>query len=535
MKRAIIYGRVSTRRQADDGLPIESQLDHCRSKASALGSVVLREFVDGGISGTTDKRPAFQDALNYCAVHQVDYFICWSSSRFARNHLDAGNYKGVLDGYGTRLVYSSTEVDIRTDDGWFMDAISAVIDERYSRQVASDTRRSMVKNARDGFFCGGRVPFGYAVVPDGKRRRLAPHPVEGRLVERIFNMALSGAMGAKAIAMQLNRDGLSQRGKPWAKNNVANLLENEVYMGMIVFNRTNHRTRKVNPPQDWVRVQSHEPLVSAEQFADAQQAIADRAPSRVGGTPRSMYVFAGLLKCGACGASLRLMNGTSRNGTRYDYYGCGAHLGGTKRCSFKNERAELFDQWMLGELVNMVLTPERMVGIIEKAKAQRLEWVQERDGRRIGLVKELREAEGARSKLFSLLEMHGQGAPNLGDLTPRLRELNARIKKVESALVTLEDEPISPGDLPDIAPEEAAAELRAVILGCADVKRLRAFVSEFVESIAVDGDQCTVAYKPDCVVRMAAGNPVRSDVLWLPDKSTLRTEKVVIRRVRQVA
>ena len=104
MKRAIIYARVSTKRQADDGLPVESQIDHCRGKAEALGCAVAKVFTDGGISGTTDRRPAFQDALNYCAVMDVDYFITWSSSRFARNHLDAGHYKGVLAKYGTRLV-----------------------------------------------------------------------------------------------------------------------------------------------------------------------------------------------------------------------------------------------------------------------------------------------------------------------------------------------------------------------------------------------------------------------------------------------
>ena len=53
MKRAIIYARVSSKRQADDGLPIESQLDRCRAKAEALGAEVLREFVDGGIIART--------------------------------------------------------------------------------------------------------------------------------------------------------------------------------------------------------------------------------------------------------------------------------------------------------------------------------------------------------------------------------------------------------------------------------------------------------------------------------------------------
>jgi Resolvase, N terminal domain len=42
-KRAIIYARVSSKRQADDGLPIESQLDRCRAKAMALGAEVVRD------------------------------------------------------------------------------------------------------------------------------------------------------------------------------------------------------------------------------------------------------------------------------------------------------------------------------------------------------------------------------------------------------------------------------------------------------------------------------------------------------------
>lgn len=515
MKRAVIYARVSTRRQADDGLPVESQLEHCRAKAQALGAAVAREFVDGGISGTTDRRPAFQDALNYCAVHEVDYFICWSSSRFARNHLDAGNYKGVLARYGTRLVYSSTEVDLRTDDGWFIDAIGSVIDERYSRQVASDTRRSMLKNARDGFFGGGRVPYGFVTVPDGKRKRLAAHPTEGPVVERIFRYALGG-LGAKWVAMRLNEEGLSMRGRAWSKNTISTILKNEVYMGMIVFNRTNSRTRKPNPVSDWVKVRSHAPIVDPDQFAAVQEGMADRAPTRVGGTPRSQRVFVGLLKC-ACGAPLRITNGTSRNGDRYDYYTCSARYSGASKCPSKSERADLFDDWMIGALVDMVLTPDRMAGIIEQAKAQRLEWVQERGGRRVGLVAELRETEAARSKLFGVLELHGKDTPNLGDLTRRLRELNARLKRVEDALADLEAEPVAPDQMPVIDPVEAVRQMREVITGCEDPRRLRAFVGEFVEAITVQPDKVQVAYKPELVVRMHAGQPVRSEVMWLPD------------------
>ena len=89
-KAAIIYARVSTLAQAEEELPIESQLEVCRRKAAELDAVVLREFVDAGISGRTDQRRAFQDALAFCRMNRVDYFVVWNTARFARVVLGPG-------------------------------------------------------------------------------------------------------------------------------------------------------------------------------------------------------------------------------------------------------------------------------------------------------------------------------------------------------------------------------------------------------------------------------------------------------------
>jgi site-specific DNA recombinase len=160
MPTAIVYVRVSTVRQADDGLPVESQIEQCQAKAASLGARVLKVFRDDGISGRTSKRAGFEAAIDFCERQRVDLFICWSTSRFARNRLDAAVYKRLLEKMGTRLVYASQEFGAG-DDGWLAEAITEVIDEQYSRQIAKDTRRSMAKNAADGFWNGGRVPYGF--------------------------------------------------------------------------------------------------------------------------------------------------------------------------------------------------------------------------------------------------------------------------------------------------------------------------------------------------------------------------------------
>lgn len=527
MKRAVIYARVSTKRQADDGLPVESQVAHCREKAAALKANVARVFIDGGVSGSTDRRPAFQDALNYCAVMEVDYFITWASSRFARNHLDAGHYKGMLERYGTRLIYSSTDVDIRTDDGWFIDALGSVIDERYSRQVASDTRRSMLKAARDGFFLGGRVPFGYVAVPEGKRKRLAVHPTEGATVRQIFASALRG-MGAKMLALQLNGAGLTLRGQPWAKNTVAYILRNEVYAGRTVFNRTSRGGRE-NPPEDWVRVQSHEALVAGEDFDRVGATMKDRQPMNVGGQPRSHFAFVGLLKCGLCGSSLQTSSGTGRSKV-YHYYGCRGHLSGKNRCTLKRVRADLWDEWMLAELLDQVMKPERMAGIIEEAKLHRLDQAKERANQRAAIVSELRVAERARTNLYGVLELHGQDAPNLKDLTPRLRTLNERVKALEAQLIAMENAPLSTDSDLDLNPEEVAQALRGIVLECQDAKKVRAFLGTFVKEITVGESEVVVDYLPECLVRADAHTRVHSGDIWLPELGTLRTARIRIER-----
>jgi len=117
MKRAVIYARVSTDRQAEEGLSIDSQIQSCRARADALGATVMHVFRDEGISGATDARPGFRAAINRCSLGDVQYLICWSSSRFARDQHDAITYKRELAASRTKLVYAQGQIDLDTHDG----------------------------------------------------------------------------------------------------------------------------------------------------------------------------------------------------------------------------------------------------------------------------------------------------------------------------------------------------------------------------------------------------------------------------------
>ncbi|MBV7454346.1 zinc ribbon domain-containing protein [Acidovorax sp. sif1233] len=242
----------------------------------------------------------------------------------------------------------------------------------------------------------------------------------------------------------------------------------------------------------------------------------DRNPANVGGQPRSHFAFTGMLRCGLCGASLQTCSGTGR-GRTYHYYGCRNALSGKRGCSFSRVRTELFDEWMLGELLDQVLTPARMGDIIEQAQASRGEWARERDGRRTALVSELRATEKARSNLYGILEMHGKDAPNLGDLTLRLRELNERVKALEGSLLDLENEPVTVSDMNDVDPADAAEVLRGIVMDCTDPKKLREFLGAFVKEVTVGVNEVVVDYHPECLVRLDNRTRVHSASKWLLD------------------
>jgi len=80
MKRIAIYARVSTTDQSTD-----SQLLDLRRYVSERGWNSFKEYVDEGISGTKDSRPALNELMNDAKKRRFDVVLVWRFDRFARS------------------------------------------------------------------------------------------------------------------------------------------------------------------------------------------------------------------------------------------------------------------------------------------------------------------------------------------------------------------------------------------------------------------------------------------------------------------
>ena len=77
--RAAIYARVSTLDQT-----AENQVTELRQYIKVRGWTV-QEYVDEGVSGSTEQRPALDKLLRDARRRRFDVLVCWRLDRLGRN------------------------------------------------------------------------------------------------------------------------------------------------------------------------------------------------------------------------------------------------------------------------------------------------------------------------------------------------------------------------------------------------------------------------------------------------------------------
>lgn len=216
--RAALYMRVSTGRQAESDLSIPDQRRQAIAFCEGRGWEVIAEFVDAGLSGTTDNRPELQRLLDLATGggSPFDVVVVHSLSRFMRDAFLQEMHVRRLAKAGVRLVSMTQDVG---DDpvGVMVRQVFALFDEYQSNEIRKHVSRSMNENARQGFWNGAAPPYGYTTVVVDQRgartkKRLAIDPVEAETVRLIFRLLMEGdgkigPMGVKAAVCWLNERG----------------------------------------------------------------------------------------------------------------------------------------------------------------------------------------------------------------------------------------------------------------------------------------------------------------------------------------
>lgn len=83
MDNVVIYARYSSDKQTEQS--IEGQLRYCYQYAEQHDYRVVGEYIDRAISGTSDRRPQFQQMIADAEKSSLN--MCWSGSSTASREI----------------------------------------------------------------------------------------------------------------------------------------------------------------------------------------------------------------------------------------------------------------------------------------------------------------------------------------------------------------------------------------------------------------------------------------------------------------
>jgi len=312
-KRTAAYARVSSGKEAMLH-SLAAQVDYY---AGYIGGNPRWEyagvFADEAMTGTKDSRPEFQRLLGECRAGNIDLVITKSISRMARDTLTVLESVRELKSLGVDIFFEEQNIHSMSGDGELMLSILSSFAQEESRSASENCKWRIRNDFKEGKI-SGMCMLGYRL-EDGK---LVIVPEEAGLVRAIFADYLSG-MGCTAIAKKYYAQGIH-----FCPSGISQMLRNEKYQGEMLlqkrFTSDHLAKRRVKNtgqlPQYLVEV-SHEAIISKEQFAAVQAEIARRALAFGHGTkPQERYPYAGLIKCGKCGAAYRRRHAAA--GSKYE-------------------------------------------------------------------------------------------------------------------------------------------------------------------------------------------------------------------------
>jgi len=141
--RVALYARVSTL----NGQHPEMQLTELREYASRRGWAVAGEYVDEGVSGSKDSRPALNRLMADAHRRRFDIVACWKVDRFGRSLKHLVNALADLDSYGVAFVSLRDNLDLSTPTGRLMFQIIGAMAE-FELSLTKERVKCGLVNAR---------------------------------------------------------------------------------------------------------------------------------------------------------------------------------------------------------------------------------------------------------------------------------------------------------------------------------------------------------------------------------------------------
>ena len=349
--RVAIYIRLSKEdaRSFDESESVSNQRaiieEHIASFNDGDEYIIVDEYVDDGISGTTDdEREDFQRMLSDIKKGRINCVIVKDLARSFRNYSDQGYY---LDDWFPRFNVRFISLFHQPLDSYkepqnmrsIAVPIQGVLNENHCAETSDKVREVFDMKRRNGEHIGSFAAYGYIKDPNDKNALVVDEEA-AEVVRDIFTKFLDG-MSKNAIVHYLNEHGvlspaaykrerlglkyqnpsIDPAKRPlWGAVTITSILKNRMYCGDMVQGRYRVKSYKIHvqevvPEDEWYIVENtHEAIIERDTFDKVQRLLL--RDTRTAPQKKQIYLFSGFLRCADCG---KAMTRSKVGGTVYYY------------------------------------------------------------------------------------------------------------------------------------------------------------------------------------------------------------------------
>lgn len=372
----VVYARVSTVEQREEGYSLDAQIALLRDYAGKKGFSISAEFLDAE-SGAKSGRSEFGKLVE--CVHELGKdcaIVAEKTDRLYRNFSDMVK----VDELGVELHFVKENIvvgpDSRSNDK-FIHSIKVCLAKHFSDNLREEVKKGMIEKARQGIF-PSMAPVGYLNTVDGHKKVIKPDPGIAPLVRKVFEAYAAKEVSLDGAASLAKKLGVRTRnGKVYARSSIARMLENPVYMGIVRWSG-----------EDYLGI--HEPIVPPSLFHEVQTVMHGRT-TNAGFSATHAFPYRGLMTCALCGCNIT----AEIKKSKYVYYRC-TGMRDRKCPGMKVVREELLTEQFASLLQGLVLSPENLEGL---RTALRESLADEAEMRRANMERISAESSAIRAKL----------------------------------------------------------------------------------------------------------------------------------------
>ena len=321
MRKKVAYLRKSRKDVELESFTKEDTLNRHREIIKDLAkknNVILDFFYEEVVSGETiEERPKIKELLHEIEQNNIEEVYVIDVDRLARGDTeDQGRIAKTFQFGNTKIVTPIKTYDPNNEFDEEFFEFGLFMSRREYKTITRRLNRGRISSINEGKYIGSICPYGYTKekLKGQKGFRLIPNEEEAKIVKMIFQKACCN-IGSQKIANYLNQLGVKTRkGKEWTYSTIRDILQNEVYYGMIRwgYRKTEKKMRngtiyKSRPKhQEYTLVKGlHEPLITKEIYEKAKKLRSLKQEKSIRKDKEIQNPLMGLVKCSVCGRRMQ--------------------------------------------------------------------------------------------------------------------------------------------------------------------------------------------------------------------------------------